>query len=101
MCAYEVVQNMEKNIEFFDENVYQDKQNLTFFTRQNVVIVGKLYFNDEEILNSQIATSSIRDAVLAAKNEEIIKYMVATSSTRERPVPAGAVRLTANNEETD
>ena len=86
LCAYEVVQNMEQNIEFLDENVYQDKQHLTFFTRQNVVIVGKLYFNDEEILNSQIATSSIRETNLVNQKYShcigIIQHRVETQNNK-------------------
>ena len=44
-------------MDFLNQTLYHENGNLTFFTRQNVEIVGKLYFNNEEILNSEIATS--------------------------------------------
>ena len=88
-------------MDFLGQNVYDDKRNLTFFTRQNVEIVGKLYFNDEEILNTEIINPSTREgAVLAAKNEETINNIVATPSIREGTVLAVTVRLTVDNEET-
>lgn len=67
-------ENIDENMQFLEQNVNDFKRNLAFFTRQNVEIVGKLFFNDEEILNREITTFSTRESsVLAAEIEETSK----------------------------